>query len=257
MSILASEQDRQRRLPLTGAVNFRDLGGYPTTDGRTIAWQRLYRSDSLADLTADDIEVISALGLKRIFDLRDTEERQRRPSRLPVTAVANWHQPGFMLSGGNDLIRGINQDTITPTEAAEKLKSMYRTALVANLADFRNIILLLLQDEEFPALVHCTSGKDRTGILVMILLMLLGVARDHILEDYKLTNSYQRDLSFMLSARANPETVSAVRSARPEFLQATFDTIDQTWGGTDGFLNNGLGITEKQRDALRTRLLQE
>jgi protein-tyrosine phosphatase len=256
MTNQVSVGERRRRLPLTGAVNFRDLGGYATIDGKVTTWGRLFRSDSLADLTEDDIPQIDALGLRRIFDLRAPEERRTHPSRMPASELTRVHEPGFYLNRTDDLLEIVNRNAAPAEKVAEILKDIYAQALLKDLDAFRDAIELFIDSNEFPTLVHCTSGKDRTGIFVMIVLTILGVPRATIIDDYILTNEYQRDITFMLGPRSDPLAIHAVKSARPDFLAAAFDTIDKAWGGEERFLSKGLGVTESQRRQLKTQLLE-
>jgi protein-tyrosine phosphatase len=255
MTTLTNVTQGQRRLPLTGAVNFRDLGGYATVDGKVTAWRRLFRSDSLAELTQADVDQIAALGLRRIFDLRAPEERLIKPNRLPVSELTGLHEPGFALNRTDDLLEMLKQKTLSADRVVAFMTNIYRQALIEDIDYFRNAFDLFLRSNEFPALVHCTSGKDRTGLFVMIIFLIIGIPRETIITDYKLTNQFQRDISFMFQSGVNPEALNAVRSARQEFLTASFDTIDNIWGGEEVFLSKGLELTSDHRDMLKEQLL--
>jgi protein-tyrosine phosphatase len=256
MTDQASVDQGRRRMPLTGAVNFRDLGGYVTVDGKVTAWRRLFRSDSLADLTDDDIPQIDALGLQRIFDLRAPEERRIRPSRMPASERTQVHAPGFYLNRTDVLLEIVNQNAVSVDNVVEVLKDIYRQALIKDIDAFREAMDLFIKSSNFPALVHCTSGKDRTGIFIMLVLTIIGVPRETIIYDYMLTNDYQRDIAFMLGPQANPLAVRAVKSARRDFLSTTFHAIDDVWGGEERFLSRGLELSEAQRRELKTQLLE-
>lgn len=138
----------------------------------------------------------------------------------------------------------------------EVLKNIYRQALIKDIDDFREAIDLFISSSDFPTLVHCTSGKDRTGIFITLIFTISGVPRETIICNYMLTNDYQRDIGFMLGPQANPSAVRAVKSARRDFLAATFDTLDGVWGGEERFLSEGLELSEAQRCELRTQLLE-
>jgi protein-tyrosine phosphatase len=256
MTTQAGVEQGRRRMPLTGAVNFRDLGGYVTIDGKVTAWRRLFRSDSLAELTDDDIPQVNALGLRRIFDLRAPEERRTRPSRMPASERTQVHEPGFYLNRTDDLLEIVNRNAASAENVVEVLKDIYRQALIKDIDAFREAIDLFINSNEFPTLVHCTSGKDRTGIFIMLILTIIGVPRETIIYDYMLTNEYQRDIAFMLGPRANPSAVRAVKSARRDFLSAAFDTMDDVWGGEERFLSQGLELSEGQRREFKAQLLE-
>jgi protein-tyrosine phosphatase len=246
----------QRRLALTGAVNFRDIGGYRAADGRTLKWGMVLRSDSLAELTDVDQAAVRALSLRSLFDLRHASERSERPNRLGAGDGPHTHAIGFFPNGSEALMTRVRARTLSKDEARAGLLGMYRHLPVAHAPVYAQLLQTLLQPGALPALVHCTSGKDRTGFGIAVLMLALGVPRETILEDYVLTNRYRRDLDFMLGSEVDPEVLDAIKAADPAYLHAAFGVIDSAWGGTPEFLHNGLGLSAQEQTQLQHLLLE-
>jgi protein-tyrosine phosphatase len=236
-------------------VNFRDLGGYRAEDGRQVRWRRIYRSDSLAELTNDDLVTLSALGLRSICDLRHESERLAKPDRLPTGPFATLHQIGFFPHRAEKLFSKLKARTISATEVEDFLCDAYRAFPVAQASTYGAVLEMLVADEAVPALVHCTSGKDRTGFAAAVILMALGVPRETIVADYLLTNDYRRDLSFMIGEGIAPEVQAALKQAHPSYIAAAFETIDRQWGSDAAFIHDGLGFTPESRRRLQALLL--
>ena len=247
--------DTQRRIELSGAVNFRDLGGYRTEDGRRVRWQRLYRSDSLADLSDDDLDVLASLGLRSVCDLRHESERVKRPDRLPSRSPAVLHQIGFFPHRAEALFQQLAARTISAPEVEEFLRDAYRAFPISQAATYRAVLEMLIADEALPALIHCTSGKDRTGWGIAVIFMALGVSRQVIVDDYVLTNEYRRDLAFMIGEGVDPQVQAALKQAHPSYIAAAFETIDRAWGSDAAFIEDGLGFNPESRKRLQALLL--
>jgi protein-tyrosine phosphatase len=245
-----------RHVPLDGAVNFRDLGGYRTADGHAVRWKTLFRSDSLAELSADDMETVTALGLRTVCDLRDHPERGRKPDRLQAGPSLRVYPIGFQPYGGEKLVAGVKARTISPAEVAATFHEMYRRFPLEQTAIYARVLDALLEQEALPALIHCTSGKDRTGFAAAIVLMALGVPRETITEDYVVTNRHRRDLTFLLGDNTDPEALATMKQAHPEYLGAAFKSIDEKWGSDQAFVQNALGLTAPRQQRLKELLLE-
>jgi protein-tyrosine phosphatase len=169
---LALAQGRQIALP--GLFNFRDLGGYPMAGG-VVPWNMLYRSDALYQLDAEGVAGLSQLGLRTIVDLRTDIEAEMAPS--PVEGIDVRHAHVSILGGD---LEGL------PLQLA----GIY-AHIVQNRGDaIADAIRPLCAAWAFPALVHCSAGKDRTGIVVAMVLAVLGVPDEFIAADYALSASY-------------------------------------------------------------------
>lgn len=245
-----------RRLPFAGAVNFRDLGGYPTRYGRPIAWGRLYRSDSLADLTDADLNRLQGLDLHTICDFRLDAERLQKPNRLPDNHGIRMYAMPFAPRGVMDMWRKLNKNAITAEEVVAALKGHYRLFALDHAKDFRRVVDRVLAEDALPLLFHCASGKDRTGFIASMFLLALGVPRDIIVRDYVLSDEYRRDLPHLMPPEVDAPTRAAVLQSHPAYLGATFDAIDQELGGEEAFLRNTVGLSEAEHGRLLELLLE-
>jgi protein-tyrosine phosphatase len=244
-----------RRIALEGAVNFRDLGGYPAEGGRMTRWRTVYRSDSLADLTPDDLAIVHSLGIRALCDFRLPEERARKPNRLPVGHSIKIVPIGFIPSGTLDMLSGVDAGKYGPQDVKSEVLIHYRKFVNDHGGEYRRVFEILLSDEGRPLLMHCTSGKDRTGFAAAAVLLAAGVARDIILEDYALTNDYRRDVAHLFTNAVAPETMEVLTSAVPDYMRAALDEIDLRFGSTAAWLES-LGLTAADRTRLRDLLTE-
>jgi protein-tyrosine phosphatase len=259
-----AERDALRRLPVAGAANLRDLGGYVTRDGRTLRWGVLYRSDALADLTDEDVAYLARLKLHRVVDFRSAAERERDPDRLPDGVTAVW-QPiaGAGLDPG-ELRDRLMAGEVSAGQAAEWLVAGNR----AFVGEFREVYARFVREladpANLPELFHCTAGKDRTGYAAALVLLALDVPRDTAMRDYLLTNALtqaktRRTLQVIRLAslfRANPDDLLPLFQARESYLGAAFSAIDERQGAADAYLRDALGIDDALRERLRENLLE-
>lgn len=173
---------RERLLPLVGAYNFRDLGGYPTGDGRTTRWGRLFRSDTLHELTRADLEVLEEVGLSAVVDLRTTAEVERT-GRGPLGGrpLRYLHAPVLREEGGDT--------RAAPEPEGDDTSLRYLWYLDVGRRALVEAIEMVADPSSLPLVFHCAAGKDRTGVLAALVLDIVGVERDVIVEDYALTQS--------------------------------------------------------------------
>jgi protein-tyrosine phosphatase len=262
----AAERESARRLPLDGAHNARDLGGYAGVDGRRVRWGKVYRSDALGDLSDDDVTYLARLGVHQVVDFRSELEREREPDRLPVSP-----SPRVVLRPifGEALDPQILRDRILSGDAqADEMAEMLVEGNRAFVTEFAPVYSGFLHDladpQNLPVLFHCTAGKDRAGFAAAALLMALGVPREKIMQDYLLTNGFSeattrrmlnvlRVVSFF---RTDPDDVRPLFEARQTYLQAAFDTIDARYGSDDAYLREGLGLDDATISRLRANLLE-
>lgn len=187
----------ERTVALPGGVNFRDLGGYRTADGRAVRWGQVYRAGSLAELSDDDVAALGALGLRLVCDLRSPDEVARRPDRLPPGAAYD-HRP---IVGEVGRLRRVVTLYRKRHRVQELLEEVYRVMLDQNSATFAAVLRLAADPANRPLVIHCTAGKDRTGLVVALLLLALGVPEETVVADYTLSN-----LAFeVLAGRMRPE----------------------------------------------------
>jgi protein-tyrosine phosphatase len=240
-----------RVLPLQGASNFRDLGGYAGFDGRPVRWRRLFRSDHLAALTEADRSMLAGLGVARAFDFRGERERATQAYELPgLRQFALTIEPVIVQSVQALAEQG--RDLTVP--ACEGLmRDLYRRLVNEQSARFAQFFTHLL-DEDTPAVFHCTAGKDRTGFAAALFLLALGVSREDVMQDYLLTNRHFK--APVLSWRGiDPQVLAVMWRVQPDFLQSALQAVDEQ-GGVAAYLERGLGLGPQALQALRTRYLE-
>jgi protein-tyrosine phosphatase len=171
-----------RILPLVGAYNFRDLGGYPTADGRTTRWGRLFRSDTLHELTPADLEVLRDLGLAGVIDLRTAGEvAHTGRGLLGEEPIRYLHASVLQEEGG--------ESVAAPEPAGEDQGERYLWYLDAGRQALIDALNMVADGSSYPLVFHCAAGKDRTGVLAALVLDIVGVRHEVVVEDYVLTGT--------------------------------------------------------------------
>jgi protein-tyrosine phosphatase len=249
----------ERILPLQGAVNFRDLGGYATADGRRVAWGKIYRADALNHLSEDDLALLGALGIKLVCDFRRYPEVEQAPDKLS-DSITYQHMPVFPqdpIGRARALLLRHRYDPL--------FKQLYRTHIIDAGAPVMGALLRKAADpDNLPMVIHCTGGKDRTGVASALLLHICGVPRETIVRDYSLTNlSIERMLAVIRKAFATRrptlgfkvEQTYPLLSARPELIEAAFAHIEAAYGSVDAYLRDAAGLKDGEMEAIRRNMV--
>ena len=242
-----------RKIPLEGSFNFRDLGGYPTRDGASVRWRRMFRADGLQSLTSTDVAHLrDELRLSAVIDLRSTSELTNDGrGLLAETRIAFHHVPFF------DGSRSEQQQMPADLTLAQMYIGMIERA---SEPIARAIRVLSETEPGASAVYHCAAGKDRTGVLSAILLSLLGVDEELIVADYALSqDSMDKVIERLDSLRGYddmwqelpPETLHA----KPETMRGLLDQMNERWGGVEGYVR-GIGIGDRELNRLRERSLE-
>ena len=261
----------ERHVPLDGASNFRDFGGYAAEDGRIVKWRRLFRSDRLSELTAADYEGLAAHGIRVVYDLRRESETEAAPTVWPgVAAPELFPTPIF-----TDVALGSTFDRVASNEAARNdpevargiMRKTYARMVTdpGPLAAFERIFTRLASEGGAPAVFHCTAGKDRTGVTCALILGALGVSREDIVEDFMLTARYyaaERSLINRISqvvAGMEPEAWSReammqIVGVHPSYIETALNLIEED-GGASAFLTRKAGVEPAALQRLRDELL--
>jgi protein-tyrosine phosphatase len=255
-----------RHLPVQAAPNFRDLGGYRTSDGRPVKWGMLYRSDGLDKLTEQDQRYLERLGLAHVVDFRSADEVKDAPDKLPPTLASHWTNLPIGAAGLNvrDLMQRINSGRVEGLDMQDLLVGgnarLARDAAVT----YRTWLHSLTEPAGAPVVFHCTSGKDRTGLAAAIVLLALGVPKDVVMQDYLASNTYLAErnrgiewrVRIFSAFRTDPATLRPLLGVEPRYLNAAFDAMEKEHGSIDNYLREALGADDAFRAALRERFLE-
>lgn len=243
-------------VPFDGAVNFRDLGGHDVGSGRRTRLRRLYRSDSLSDLTEGDLRRLESMRLHALIDFRLPHERQSHPNRLPGTEI-RIIESGFWPNGAGEIQAAVRAGTIEAAGIVQATTEFYRRFAVDHNAEFRLLLETIEEAAGRPVLFHCVSGKDRTGFGAAVVLMALGATEAVILDEFMLSNTYRRDIGHLLPPGISEAVAVQFSSVDPRYLEAAFETIRSTYGSVDGYLAKGLGFDDRRRANLRELVTEE
>ena len=254
-----------RLLPLEGVENFRDFGGYPSRHGGRIAAGRLYRSAHHGAATDADLTRMAALDLACVVDLRRPRERDMQPSRRPDPFAARLVQCDLGDQAEAPHVAFLRETDLTPQSARAFFLDYYAKAPF----EPRHLELFAryfeaLGEIDGPVLIHCTAGKDRTGLLAALTHKVLGAHADDIAADYLLTNVAARvearapmvakALEAQLGKTPSDVAVRAFLGVEADYLDAAFQAIDAEQGSLETYLE-GLGVDGAATERLRARLL--
>lgn len=233
----------ERLVPLEGALNFRDLGGYRTADGGHLRWGHIFRADSLAKLSTDDWEHLAAVGLRSVVDFRRSPEIESAPTRPPEELSIRMRRLaiGEDTPGQPELLDLVISGEISSISVGDVV-GIYESMVERYPSAFGGLMIHLADDEAIPAVFHCAAGKDRTGIAAALLLSSLGVPDEVVLGDYELSNHYRtarriEELRPELESKGvDVETVRPYLSATGPALVAAFAWIRSNHGSVEGYL---------------------
>lgn len=253
--------DERRLIPLQGGRNFRDLGGYLTSDGRRVKWGKLFRSGSMAGLTPSDYDTLSKLSIKTVCDLRTIQERNAEPNRwCQVANIGYWARERYESFG--ELRKVMASGLSTPEMARAAMIQGYRRLPFEQASAHRELFRRLAAGE-VPLVFNCSAGKDRAGTAAALILSALGVPRETVVEDYVLTDRVvDLESIFMATTHRNvllnqaQGIVAAVLKSDAGYLHAALDAVEEKHGTVAAYLQDALGITEEVSYAIRQSLLE-
>ncbi len=246
--------------PLEGGRNFRDLGGYPTQDGRTVKWGVIFRSGSMARLTQADWDLLSARGIRALCDFRTTREREVEPFGWIDTEGLSYWARDYETSFA-ELRKTMQSGFATGQAAREGMMAGYRRLPYDQAPGYKQVFAHL-KAGEVPMIFNCSAGKDRAGTAAALVLSALGVAREVVLQDFELTNEVGH-LHRMLKVTDRPgslgtqppEVSAAVLHADPAYIAAALDAIEAEHGSVEGYLRDVMDVDAAELAAMRDALL--
>jgi protein-tyrosine phosphatase len=260
-----------RQVPLEGQANFRDIGGYKTTDGKTVRRGVIYRSGELPHLTDADVARLAELNVKTVVNfLNDAEIQRHGPDRLPRGVQTIRHPIDTDDGMAVHLIDARKTGDFTKVPAT--INPEIHSILVGQAAEQYAALFRLIADEKNrPLVFHCSHGIHRTGTATAILLWSLGVPWETVREDYLLSNEARKE---EVQKRRNQlrKVAAKHQGAKPEdvdmtnidafyilqghYIDATRDEILKTYGSAGNYLRKGLKLSDAEIQTLRANLLE-
>jgi len=269
------EPDYERVIHLKGTQNTRDIGGYEAADGRTVRWRKIIRSDNLSRATAEDFQKLEAMGLRTVIDLRTTKETTRDPTVwLGDNPPEIYHFPvgrsdGEWFKAQRKLL---NRNKFTKNQMLEHMMNGYRMVAEVGTPSYKSLMELVLDESNWPILIHCAAGKDRAGIATVLILEAMGVDRETIREDFMLTNEVsraeekatilskqRRNYSARVGSRMGsgkgppPSAFFPLVGVTPEMLDTFYTSVDEQYGSFDAYLEE-IGVDQLSRRTLSDSL---
>ncbi len=224
---------------LTSLYNFRDLGGYPTKDGKVTRYGKLFRSDGPDHITPEDIQVLVSEGVTLDIDLRGPEELEKWPDIL----------------GQDDRVEYLSILLLPSLNLAtppESLAGLYLLMLRESGAQFYQLFSAILKNKSAGTLFHCSVGKDRTGVTAAMLLLLADVVEEEVIRAYVTTAKNLKTVLARFKEINNP-ALSHFLTARPEDIQPFIEALNIEFGGVRSYLSK-IGFTTAEIEALRSIL---
>jgi len=250
--------------------NFRDFGGYPTQNGSFIKKGLLYRSGGLDQSSEGDLRQLAALGIQTVVDLRMPQERSDAPDRIPVNLEVQFVQlPMKMLvtpkSGYLATLASLILGEARRTNFGRLAQQTYQEYAIRYREEISRILRMVADGRNLPVLIHCTAGKDRTGVVCSLIQRALGVTGDIVMQDYLLSNEWLNEYNRALLKRLRFLTLFGVPKrkflplleARREYLQAVFDQIQSDYGDLEKYFREGLNFSDEELLKMKELLLEE
>lgn len=267
----SNEMPYERVIDLKGTTNTRDIGGYQADDELLLRSGQIIRSENLSRLTAADFEKLEELGLKTVIDLRTEKEHAKKPTEwIGDNPPQFYHFPvGHAENAWFKEQRGLmKKNRFTEQQSLELMKGGYRMIAEEGTESYEKLMGVVLDESNWPILIHCNAGKDRAGIAVTLILEALGVEREVIMEEFLLTNEVGRseekavlmaNESKKYRRRGKTPTAEAwlpIVGVHQEMLETYYASVEAKYGSMDAFLTE-LGVDEEARNALAASLTMQ
>jgi len=248
----------QREVKLQGAINFRDIGGYKTKDGKEVKWGKIYRSAEINRLTVTDLDKLAGLKIHYILDFRGPAEVAAGADKIPASAIR------ISLPAGSEEVgdRSKMFKSMSTATVGDSIMLPFYSNIDAFPKRYKPMFEALINNADDSSLVyHCTAGKDRTGIATALILYALGVDEQTIMNDYLATNYYRQSDNgrmrkmLMDNYHMKEAVVDDVLGVKEMYLKATFDAITNKYGSINVFLQKEMGLDKSTLKKLRRKYL--
>lgn len=245
-----------RHLDIDGAYNVRDLGGYPTSDGRQTRWKTFVRAASLHALQPASQSELIDYGIRKVIDLRTTSEAEEAPNVFEGSSQVTYHHQNMLGDGPGPEANPI--DTVGP---GNYIAASYSSWLDQRKPQIGRTLATMAEPEGRPAIYHCAAGKDRTGIISALLLGIVGVPEDIIAEDYVLSARYLLDRYF--AEQAPPESTPGNFTwedyqrvaCPPDAMIKVLEHVNGRYGGVEPYVR-ATGLNTRQIESIRAALVE-
>jgi len=252
----------ERKLGMEGTPNFRDFGGYHTTDGDRVKWGYLFRSGQLSGLSDRDIELLASLELDLVCDFRRIEEQEGDPSRMPARGAPRIASLPIVPGSNSRFFEEAEGHFGDSRAMFDFMVEINRDFATAQSDTYARMFREILEIDDARFLVHCAAGKDRTGFAAAIVLLALGVPREVVMRDYMLTAQFfhpPREIErlkqkYQMEHMA-AEAVLPMLEVHEDYLGQALETIDAQFSSLDGYLQEALGLGPAEREELKARYL--
>ena len=254
----------QNYFPIRDEINFRDLGGYRSSDGRMTRQGCFYRSGGLYKMNDSELAFLKSLHIRTLLDLRTKAEAAKKPDPV-LPGVTVLQHSGVVSAGGEEIDFSPAGMKLLGEAGLTQIENMHQ---YYRMMPFHNEALHILMKEvicgNVPVLFHCATGKDRTGVAAMILLLLLGVPEQTVLQDYLLSNFYRRDVirrhmeEDQTVIRRHPEREALLQlqhGVSPKIGREILENIRMTCGGYEEYFEQEYGLGQAEIEKLRNRYL--
>lgn len=233
---MAEDKKEKWLLPMNGAYNMRDLGGFKNTFGKYTKYEKMFRSEELSALTMEDLDYLNRLSLRTVIDFRTTPEVESAVDKLPETVSKHVNLP---ISAGNFNNMNIQQlDLSSLKNPEEAMMSIYQDIVRNSQPLFKTFFQLITKHPDAPTLFHCTAGKDRTGIASALFLSALNVDRADIMLDYMRSKNCLKG-KYDAIIKKYP-VLGPILTVEEDYLNAAFKVIDEEYNGINNYLVNHL-----------------
>lgn len=265
INVFAQETQKPILLPLEGAINFRDIGGYSTSTGKKVLTDKIFRSAEISTLTDKDLNQLKDLHITSVIDFRGTDEAKQAPDKLPKGA-----QYYLCPAGSENVANGNHGDFLEKIKNNDNsfLMDFYGEKGVQYFGDrYRLMFDKLLNNSNNEALLyHCTAGRDRTGMATALIYYILQVPMKTIEEDYVSSNVFLKEkkkvgadnsehmyASMIKATGLSKEVLEERMALKPEYIRAFFSAINSKYGSVENFLKKEMNISSNDIIKLRQK----
>lgn len=250
------------KIEMERLINFRDFGGYPTADGRRVKMGYLYRSGSVDQASRRDRETLSALGIKTLIDLRSPRERKREVRLWPGARIVSLPMPFDELT--RERLKPLLFRRDVQEAVYDMVEGVYADTVDHSCAQVGALFALLQQRENYPVLIYCRAGRDRTGFISLVIQLALGVGTEDVVAEYLRSNAHvllqaRRTIALfkVLSFGLFPtQSLHAVFASQERYARTVIRKIEDEYDGIVGYLAR-CGVNEKAVATVKDALFEE